>query len=45
VRVGGIAAGLGLGAVGNLIAGVAVALARNTVDAVGSDTLFEYFDV
>jgi len=45
VRVPGIAAGLRLGAVGNFIAGVAIALAWNTVDTIGSDALLEFFDV
>ena len=40
-----MASGLRLRAVRYLVAGVAVALARNAIDAVRSDALFELFDV
>ena len=43
MRVGGVVSGLRLAAVGNLIAGVAIALAWNTVDTIGSDALFQFF--
>ena len=44
MRVGGITAGLRLRAVGHLVARVAVALTRNTVDTVWSDALFQFFN-
>src|SRR5436309_13689710 len=45
VRIRSMASGLRLRAVRYLVAGVAVALARNAIDAVRSDALFELFDV
>ena len=45
VRIGGVIAGLRLAAVGDLVAGVSIALARNTIDAVRRDALFQLFHI
>src|SRR5438067_13262538 len=45
MRVPGVAAGLRLAAVGDLVAGVPIALAWNAVDAVRSDPLLQLFHV
>jgi len=45
VRIRGVVSGLRLAAVRNLVAGVPVALAWNTVDTVGRNALFQFFHV